>query len=84
MVEAIYSNRDNNQVSKDLDDIQCMWSMWLKFVWNAPMFYTSTLVVIDWTDIEAPTVDRLAYQLWQFKENVSSSPTLRSCVLAVK
>ena len=36
------------------------------------------------TDIEAPTVDRLADQLWQYKENLSTSPSLWSCVSAAE
>ena len=59
-MEVIYSNLDNDQGSKDPDEVQCMWSMWRKFVRSAPMSYANTLVIMDWTDIEAPTVARLA------------------------
>ena len=83
MVEVIYSNLDNNQSSKDLDKIQCMWSTWQKFVWNTLTPYASTLEIIDWTDIKVPTVDRRACQLWQFEENLSSSPNLWACVYLV-
>ena len=64
MVEVVYSNLDNNQASKDLDDVQYTRSMWQKFVQSALMLYASTLVTMDWIDIEAPTLYRLAYQLW--------------------
>lgn len=39
VVGVIYSNLDNNQSSKDLAKIQCMWSMWRKFVWNRPILH---------------------------------------------
>ena len=32
MVEVNYSNLENNQASKDLDEIQCTQSMWQKFI----------------------------------------------------
>ncbi|KAK4806879.1 hypothetical protein QYF61_012600 [Mycteria americana] len=63
MVEVIYSNLDNNQASKDLNEIWCMRSTWRKFVQSAPTSYTNTLAIMSWTDTEAPTVDGLARQL---------------------
>ena len=60
MVEVTYSNLNNNQVFKGLDDVQCTWSKWQKIVQNAPTLFISTLVTIDRTDIEAPTVDKPA------------------------
>lgn len=79
----IYSNLDNNQSSKDLDKIQCMWSIWQKFVWNTLTSCASTLEIMDWRDIRVPTVDRLACQLQQFKKYLSSSPNLWTCVYLV-
>ena len=57
MLEVIYDDLDNKQLSKYPDEVQCMWSMWSKFLWSAPTSYTSTLVIMSWTDMEAPTVD---------------------------
>lgn len=76
VVEVTYSNLNNNQASKDPDEVRYLRSTWRKFVWNTPT-YASTLVIMDWTDIEAPTVERLACQLWCSEENLSSSLTLR-------
>lgn len=63
MVEMIYSNLDENQASKDLDEIQCMWSMQQKFVQNEPASYANTVAMMSWTDMEAPAMDGLARQL---------------------
>lgn len=41
-----YSNLNNKQASKDLDEVLYFQSMWQKLVWNTPMLCTSTLVII--------------------------------------
>lgn len=78
VVEVIYRSLDNNQASEDLGEVQCMWSTWQKFVWSTLSSYTCTLVLMIWPDIEG----RWASRLQQFKENLSSTPTLKACVLA--
>jgi len=47
--------------------------MWRKFVWSAASSYTNSLAVTDWKGEEAPTVDEVAGQLWQYEESLSSS-----------
>lgn len=69
MVEVIYSSLDNNQASKDPDEIQCLWSMQWKFVWS-PVIVCQHLVLLTWPDIKAPAVGTLAALLHQFKENL--------------
>ncbi|PKU47833.1 ubiquitin carboxyl-terminal hydrolase 4 [Limosa lapponica baueri] len=82
VVEEIYRSLDSNQAPKDPDEVHCMWSMWWEFLWSTPSSYTSTLALMSWAGIKAPTVGRLARQLQQFKENLSSTPTLQACVSA--
>lgn len=36
VLNVIYSNLDNNRALKDLDEVQCTWAMWQKFVWTTP------------------------------------------------
>ncbi|KAK4827160.1 hypothetical protein QYF61_015114 [Mycteria americana] len=81
MLEVIYSNLDNDQAYKDLDEIWCTQSMWQKFVRNAPTSYTHTLAIMSWTDTEAPTIDELARQLREYEDNLAS--LMWACVLAV-
>jgi len=38
-----------------------------------PSLYASSLAVMDWKDEEEPTVDKVAGQLQQYKESLSSS-----------
>lgn len=57
--EVIYSSLDDNQASKDTDEVQCMRSVWWNFVWSAPPSCASTLVLMSWPDIKAPAVGRL-------------------------
>ncbi|GAB0209900.1 hypothetical protein GRJ2_003455700 [Grus japonensis] len=84
VVEVIYSDLDSNQVSKDLDDIQCTRATWRRFVWNAPVLYSNTLAMMDWPDFNIPTVERLSHQLQHFEENLSSSSSPQASVLAVR
>ena len=37
------------------------------------MSYANSLAVLAWKDKEAPTVDEVAGQFWQYEENLSSS-----------
>lgn len=46
-MEVVYSGLDNKQISTDLYDIQCTWS-----VQNASMLYTKSLVTMDWPHLE--------------------------------
>lgn len=60
-VEVIYSNMDNNEVSKDLGDVHCSWAIW----------YQCDLTVRDWADAEALPVEKLCHLLQPFGENLS-------------
>ncbi|GAB0209013.1 EH domain-containing protein 4 [Grus japonensis] len=44
-----------------------------KFVRSAPSSYANSLTVIDWKSEEAPAVDEVAGQLWEYEESLSSS-----------
>lgn len=63
MVEVTCKNLDDEQVSKNLDEIQCMLSMWQKVIRNVLTLYTHTLAIISWTDSEAPTIDEVVRAL---------------------
>lgn len=79
--EVIYRDLDNEQLSKDPDEVKCTRPMWQKFVQSAPSSYSNSLAVMTWKDGEEHKVDELAGQLWQYEERLSSS--LQACVLAV-
>ena len=83
MVEMVYSNLHDNQMSKELDEIHCTQAVWWRLVWNTMMSYANTLAMMDHPDTEELTVEKPSCQLQQFKENLSSPFTLRACVLAV-
>nr|XP_010300733.1 PREDICTED: uncharacterized protein LOC104635577 [Balearica regulorum gibbericeps] len=72
MQEMVYYDPDNTQLPTDPDEVQCTQAMWRKFVWSAPSSYVNSLAVMDWKGKEAPTVDEVADQLWQYKESLSS------------
>ncbi|KAK4819027.1 hypothetical protein QYF61_024181 [Mycteria americana] len=69
MLEVIYDDLDNEQLSKDPDEVKRTQPMWQKLVWSAPALYASSLAVMTWKDGEGQTVDELAGQLWQYEES---------------
>ncbi|GAB0207941.1 hypothetical protein GRJ2_003259800 [Grus japonensis] len=73
MREMVYYDLDNAQLPTDPDEVQCTQPMWWKFVWSAPLSYINSLTVMDWKVEEAPTVDEVTGQLWQYEESLSSS-----------
>ncbi|KAM9644848.1 uncharacterized protein ACIBXB_013057 [Morphnus guianensis] len=82
VLETIHHDPDNPQLPKDPDEVQCTRPMWRKFVQSAPSSYANSLAIMTWKDEEAPTVDEVARQLHQYKENLSSS--LQACISAVE
>lgn len=57
VLEVIYSEMDDKQVSKD----PVMWSTWWKFVQSRPV------AAMDWKDEEEPTVDVVVSQFFQYE-----------------
>ncbi|KAM6097713.1 uncharacterized protein LJ206_001003 [Theristicus caerulescens] len=82
VLEVIHNDLNNEQLSKDPDEVQCTRPMWRKFVRSAPSSYANSLAIMTWKDEEGPTVDELAGQLQQYEESLSSS--LRACISAVE
>ncbi|KAM6099853.1 uncharacterized protein LJ206_003370 [Theristicus caerulescens] len=82
VLEVIHNDLNNEQLSKDPDEVQCTRPMWRKFVRSAPSSYANSLAIMTWKDEEGPTVDELAGQLRQYEESLSSS--LRACISAVE
>ncbi|KAM6093162.1 uncharacterized protein LJ206_005960 [Theristicus caerulescens] len=76
VLEVIYDDLDNEQLSKDPDKVRCTQTMWWKFVWSAPSLYANSLAILTWKDEEAPTVDKAASQLWEYEGSISSSLVL--------
>ncbi|KAK4813292.1 hypothetical protein QYF61_020871 [Mycteria americana] len=68
VLEVIYSDLDNKQLSKDPDEVWCTQRVWRKFVRSAPSSHANSLAVMTWKDGEEPTVDELVSQLRQYQE----------------
>lgn len=76
VLEVIYSDLDNDQLFKDLDEVKCIQPMCCKFVWSAPLSYASSpLSVMTWKDREEQMVDVFTVQLWQCEESLSFQHT---------
>ena len=64
VLEVIYDDLDNKQLSKNPDEVRCTRSMWRKFVRSAPSLYANSLAVVTWKDGEGQMVVELAGQLF--------------------
>ncbi|KAM9304354.1 LOW QUALITY PROTEIN: patched domain-containing protein 3 [Morus bassanus] len=58
MLEVIYDGLNNEQLSKDPDEVQCT-----EPTWSAPSSHVNSLAVMTWKDGEEQMVDELAGQL---------------------
>ncbi|KAK4807022.1 hypothetical protein QYF61_000351 [Mycteria americana] len=65
VLEVIYGDLDNKQLSKDPDEVQCTRPTWRKLVRSAPASYANSLAILTWKDGEGPMVDEAASQLRQ-------------------
>ncbi|KAF1662984.1 RNA polymerase II subunit A C-terminal domain phosphatase, partial [Aptenodytes patagonicus] len=73
VLEVIYDDLNNEQLSKDPDEVKDTRPMWRKFVRSSPSSYANSLAVMTWKDGEGQMVDELAGQLRQYEESLSSS-----------
>ncbi|KAK4811012.1 hypothetical protein QYF61_015716 [Mycteria americana] len=73
VLEVIYGDLDDEQVSKDPNEVRCTRPMWWNLVRSAPALYDNSTAVMTWKDREGPTVDEVASHLWENKESISSS-----------
>ncbi|KAK4806857.1 hypothetical protein QYF61_012578 [Mycteria americana] len=82
VLEVIYSDLDNDEVSKDPDYILCTRAMWRKVIQSAPTSYSNRLATMCCPD--TPTVERTCSWLQNFEENLCPSLSLRASALAVR
>lgn len=69
-VEMLYNSLDDHQVTKSLDEVWAMQSMWRKFVRTSVVSYANRLVIMSWIDTES--LGRLAKQLQEYEDNLTS------------
>ncbi|XP_010072299.1 PREDICTED: glycine dehydrogenase (decarboxylating), mitochondrial-like [Pterocles gutturalis] len=84
VVEVVYSDLDNKQVSTDLHDIQYTWAMYRRSVENASVSYTNSLVMTDWPHLEIPTVERLSSRFQGVSKRIPVLLIPTGTVLAVR
>ncbi|KAK4810528.1 hypothetical protein QYF61_004491 [Mycteria americana] len=84
VLEVIYGDLDNDEVSKDPDDILCIQAMWRKVVQNAPVSYSNSLAAMYCPDTDTPTVERASSWLQNLEENLCPSSSPQASTLAVR
>lgn len=73
MLEVIYDDLDNKQLSKDPDEVMYTQPMWQKFVWSAPSLYANSMAIMAWKEGQGQKVNDLTGQLCQYKESLCSA-----------
>ncbi|XP_010568992.1 PREDICTED: uncharacterized protein LOC104833793 [Haliaeetus leucocephalus] len=84
VVEVIYSDLDDEEVSKDPEDVLCTRAMWRKVIQGAPASYSNSLAAMYCPDVETPTVEKVSSWLQNFEENLCVSSSLQDSALAVR
>ncbi|GAB0208274.1 mitochondrial enolase superfamily member 1 [Grus japonensis] len=84
VLEVIYSDLDDDEVSKDPEDVLCTWAMWRKVIQSAPASYSNSLAAMYCPDMDTPTVEKVSSWLQNFEENLCTSSSLRVSMLAVR
>ncbi|KAK4806132.1 hypothetical protein QYF61_001055 [Mycteria americana] len=95
VLEVIYGDLDNEQLSKDPDEVQCTRPMWRKLVRSAPASYANSLAIMTWEDGEGPmeesissshvsAVEKLSRKVQQLKEDRSCSPPVWTSISAIR
>ncbi|KAM9591477.1 uncharacterized protein ACIBXB_006274 [Morphnus guianensis] len=84
VVEVIYSDLDDEEVSKDPEDVLCTRAMWRKVIQGAPASYSNSLAAMYCPDMETPTVEKVSSWLQNFEENLCVSSSLQDSALALR
>ena len=84
VLEVIYSDLDDDEVSKDPEDVLCTRAMWRKVIQSAPASYSNSLATMYCPDMDTPTVEKVSSWLQNFEENLCTSSSLRASALAVR
>ena len=84
VLEVIYGDLDNGEVSKDSEDVLCMQAMWRKVTQNALASCSNTLAARYCLDTDTPTVVRVSSLLQNFEEDLHPSSSLWVSALAVR
>ncbi|GAB0202585.1 hypothetical protein GRJ2_002724100 [Grus japonensis] len=83
VLEVIYSDLDDEEVSKDPEDVLCTRAMWRKVIQSAPASYSNSLAAMYFPDRDTPTVEKVSSWLQNFEENLCTSSSLRASTLAI-
>ena len=84
VLEVIYGELDNGEVSKDPEGILSMQAMWRKVTQNVPASCTNSLAAGYCLHTDIPTVKRASSWLQNFEEGLHPSSSLQASALAAK
>jgi len=74
--EVIYSDLDDDEVSKDPEDVLYTRAMWRKVIQGALASYSNSLAAMYCPDMDTPTVERVSS--WQEEKEVTLRMTVEA------
>ncbi|GAB0209721.1 hypothetical protein GRJ2_003437800 [Grus japonensis] len=84
VLEVIYSDLDDEEVSKDPENVLCTRATWRKVIQSAPASYSNSLAAMYCPDMDTPTVEKVSSWLQNFEENLCTSSSLWASALAIR
>ena len=60
VLEVIYNDLDDDEVSKEPEDVLCTWVMWRQVIQGAPASYCNSLAAMYCLDMDASAVARVS------------------------
>ncbi|KAK4818890.1 hypothetical protein QYF61_021407 [Mycteria americana] len=84
VLEVTYNELENDEVSKDPEDVLCTGSMGRKVIQSASESYSNRLAAMYCPDMDTPSVERVSSWLQNFEGNLCTSSSLWASALAVR
>ncbi|KAJ7412559.1 Gag polyprotein [Willisornis vidua] len=84
VLEVIYGDLKNDNVSKDPEDVPCTMAMWRKVIQSAPASYSNSLAAMYYPEMDTPTVERASFWLQNLEETLCTSSSLQASTSAAK
>ena len=84
VLDVIYSDLDDDEVSKDSAAVLCTRAMWRKVTESGPALYSNSLAAMYCPETDTPAVEGVSSGLQNFEECVCTSSSVRETLLGVR
>lgn len=60
ILEVIYNDLNDHEVSRNPEDVRCLWTLWRKVTQSAPVSYSNSLAMMYCLDMDTPIVEKVS------------------------